>query len=399
MDENIKQINLQKPKERKRFLKKIKPLLILMAILFIATFIWSFFSSTSSVFKYGFGNVLNPNPLKQTDGRVNVLLLGTAGGKHDGPDLTDSIIVASYHLKSGKVTLISIPRDLWLESIKQKVNAAYVLGKEKDENKTNAGLKFAEDKIDDIVGIPIHYGVRLDFDGFAQAIDQVGGINVEVPKAFDDYNYPIAGRENDLCGYREEERDFSEQEAKQLNIPVGKRKVFIDPEGKVATDSADLNFYCRFERIRFEQGVVYMNGETALKFVRSRMGTNNEGTDFARSRRQQIVIQAFREKALSIQTLANPGKVTGLISTFGDSIETDIPMDKVLEFYNLAKNVSGTTSIVLGDLGDGNSILINPPYSDYGGAYVLIPPNNDFTKIKEFIKRKLDEQAAGEEAK
>jgi anionic cell wall polymer biosynthesis LytR-Cps2A-Psr (LCP) family protein len=109
-----------------------------------------------------------------------------------------------------------------------------------------------------------------------------------------------------------------------------------------------------------------------------------EGTDFARSKRQQLVIEAAREKILSAQTLANPVKITGLMNDLGKSLETDIPLDKVGDFYNMAKDLNQTNNIVLGDLGNGQSVLINPPISEYG-QWVLIPPNGDFTQIQSYI--------------
>ena len=193
-------------------------------------FLSSFLSSTSSVFKYAFSQSSN---IKSTDDRVNVLLLGNAGGTHDGPYLTDSIIVASYNLKTHKVTMVSIPRDLWIEGAKGKVNAIYEIG----EAKYGGGLKYTEDKIDDILGIPIHYGVRIDFRGFAKAVDLVGGVDIEVEKTFDDYNYPIEGKENDLCGNLEKEVELKDEEAKNLGLKAGKQKILVDPSGKPATVS------------------------------------------------------------------------------------------------------------------------------------------------------------------
>lgn len=370
---SLQNSNLSQNRKRRIIFKKYKPFLIVAAAIILAGFLWSFLSSTSSVFKYAFSGT---SSLQSTEDRVNFLLLGNAGGTHDGPYLTDSIIIASYHLKSHKVTLISVPRDLYLEGAKSKVNAVYEIGQSKDED----GLKYAQDKIDDILGIPIHYGVRLDFGGFAKAIDLVGGVDIDVPNAFDDYNYPIEGKEDDLCGLREEEQDKDGQ----------KIKVFVDTSGQVASGSA--MFDCRYEHLSFDKGKTHMNGETALKFVRSRMGTNNEGSDFARSRRQQLVIQAFREKALSIETLFNPAKISSLISTFGKSVETNIGTEQLPELYTLVKKVEGVRSLVLGDLGDGKSVFIHPPNYEYG-SYVLIPPNNDFSSVKDFIKQKLSEDA------
>lgn len=412
MEPNFKRINLKhiplsvnQRGEQRKFLKKLKPFLLIFSLIIIVMIIWSFFNSSNSVFQYVIKSATNP--LKSTNDRVNVLLLGNAGGTHDGPELTDSIIVASYHLKSNKVTLISIPRDLWLEEVSGKVNSAYEIGEQRPEG----GLKYAEDKIDDILGIPIHYGVRLDFNGFAKAIDLVDGVDVEVPKTFDDYNYPITGKEDDLCGLKEKEMELSDEQAVFLKLKPGapnptalpdpdspkkKYKVLVDDKDKIATEAAD--FSCRFEHIRYDKGKSRMNGETALKFVRSRMGTNGEGSDFARSRRQQLVLQAFRDKVLSLQTLINPQKITGLLSTFGKSIETDIEKERYLDFYNLVKKQSGASNIVLGDLGGGKSVFVVGVPSKYGG-FVLIPPDEDYNLVKDFVKQKLEEDEKVENGK
>lgn len=402
MDLKAKKDYLKEKMKQWKNNRLVRFLVILFGVFVIFAIIWQFASGTSSVEVFDFMNPLKKEEtIKSTDDRINILLLGNAGGVHDGPYLTDSIIVASYNLKTSDITLFSIPRDLWVDSLKIKVNAVYERG-----IKTNDALKLAEDKIDDILGIPIHYGIRLDFSGFARAIDLVEGIDVNVEKTFDDYKYPIAGKEDDLCGLAEQEIELSEDAISALNIPSpspsgmwysssepikpGKQKVLVDPQGKIATDSAIFN--CRFERLSFKTGLAHMDGETALKFVRSRMGTNGEGSDFARSKRQQLVLQSFREKSLSLQTLANPVKVTGLIATFGESIETDIPVKFYLDFYNLAKKIDKVESVVLGDLGKDKSILITPPPKDYGGAFVLVPPNNDYQVIAKFVKEKLQIQ-------
>lgn len=396
----MQNLKLDFPRRQRGFFKKYQRVLFLASLIIALTIIWSLLTSTSSVFQFVFPG----STLKSSDDRVNVLLLGNAGGRHDGPFLTDSIIVASYHLKDHKVTLISIPRDLWVEGARAKVNTIYEIGERRRE-----GLKYAKDKIDDILGIPIHYGVRLDFSGFEKAIDLVGGVKVDIPKTFDDYNFPIEGKEEDLCGLIEKEVELTEEQVKALNVseeklnPVSpqptfspeeenrkrKYRVLVDSKDKIATEAAD--FVCRFEHIHFEKGETKMDGPTALKFVRSRMGTNGEGSDFARSKRQQLLLQAFRDQALSLKTLTNPKTISELSSTLGKSIETDIPTERYLDFYNLMKKVEGVVSLVLGDLGKGKSILVVPPPSDYGGSYVLVPPNNDYTLVKNFIREKLVE--------
>jgi LCP family protein required for cell wall assembly len=393
VDRKLRQEDIPRLGHRKKkpnWVLRVIGIFVLLLIGFIAYLI---FSTGSSVFTY----VFSPgNQLKSNDGRINVLLLGLAGGSHEGTLLTDSIIIASYNQKNHDVTLISIPRDLWLDNIKEKVNAAYEIGRE-PKNGGN-GLKYAEDKIDDILGIPIHYGVRIDFAGFSKAIDEVGGIDVKVERTFDDYEYPITGKEDDMCGYQDTFQDLSEDQAKTFNVPSGKTHVYIDPGGKVSTDSATLKFDCRFEHLHFNKGMQHLDGTTALKFVRSRHALGAEGTDFARSKRQQLVIEAAREKILSAQTLANPVKITGLMNDLGKSLETDIPLDKVGDFYNMAKDLNQTNNIVLGDLGNGQSVLINPPISEYG-QWVLIPPNGDFTQIQSYIKKQLETQDASPSAR
>lgn len=372
-----------RPKKRRGFKRYI--LAIFLAI-GVGLFVFLTSGGTSHpVVKYVLSNT-GPK-IEQTDERTNILLLGNAGGKHDGPSLTDSIIVASYHYPTKKVVMFSIPRDLWVDSISAKVNTVYQDGVKKGD-----GMAHSKQVYSDLMGIPIHYVLRLDFSGFEQAIDAVGGIEVTVPRTFDDYNYPIEGKEKDLCGLIEQEVELSEEDAKKYGLVAGKQKVLMTQNQEIATDEA--MFACRFEHLHFDRGSMMMDGETALKFVRSRKGTNNEGSDFARSRRQQLVIQAFREKVLSLSTLTNPAKVSSLISALGSSFETSIPLDLYPDFYALSKDIESTESIVLGDLGDGETFLETPSPADYGGAYVLVPTNGDFAILREFVKTKLTESIA-----
>ena len=256
---------------------------------------------------------------------------------------------------------------------------------------------FAEMTVmENVLGIPIHYGIRIDFRGFTQAIDALGGIDVEVDRSFDDFNYPLTGKENDLCGFEEKEIDFTEEEAGKLNIPVGKRKVFVKDDF-IATDSAEEDkgpkyFSCRYEHIKFTKGQMHMDGELALKFVRSRHGTSGESSDFARSKRQQKVLEAVRTKVLSLDTLTDPQKVKDLISALGKSIDTDISFD-ALEFYKLSKDIKSTQNIVIDD-----SLLIHPNSSNYGGAYVLISQDDDFSTIHDYIRKVLSGEITEYEA-
>lgn len=357
--------------------------LSILGLALISLFLW--WRSETGVVGFNFPGKVQEE-LK--DGRITVLLLGNAGGSHDGATLTDSIIVASFDPETKKAVLISIPRDLWINDIEEKVNAVYQAGLKKE-----GGLEFAKEEIGKVVGIPIDYALRLDFGGFVKAIDLVGGVDVDVPNNFDDYNYPIEGKEDDLCGNVDQEIELTPEQAAVLKVEPGKRRVLVTPSGNVATTSAD--FACRYEHVHFVKGVSHMNGAEALVFVRSRMGTNGEGSDFARSRRQQRVIEAFRTKVLSMETLLNPQKVFGLLETFGKSFETDIPTSKFLDMYKQSKDVESTESIVLGQLGNGKSLFINPPVGQYG-AWVLIPPDNDFSGVIDLVRQTLEGSVSGQ---
>lgn len=387
---NLRPIRLGRRKQKKK-IWKLGLIILIIAIIIALVFFLNKFSGTFSVVNF----ILSNTGLKSNDGRVNILLLGIAGGSHDGANLTDTILVATYDLKTNQLYLFSIPRDLWLPALKSKANAVYEIGLSQ-----GSGLQLAKVVMGNILGIPIHYGLRVDFRGFVKAIDAIDGIDVEVQTAFDDYQYPIQGKENDLCGYEEKEVDFSEEEAKKLNIEIGKQKVMVSPDGTIATDSAQEDkgikyFSCRYEHISFEKGQMHMNGAIALAYVRSRHGTNGEGSDFARSKRQQRVIEVVKSKILSLETLTNPGRISDLINTLGKSIDSDISAKDGLEFYKLSKKLDKTHSFVLdnspkADLPNGRtSLLIHPSPADYGGAFVLVSEDDDFSIIQGYVRKIL----------
>ena len=324
-------------------------------------------------------DLITDSGLKTDRGRVNVLLLGTGGAGHDGPDLSDTIILASIERDSGHVVLVSIPRDLWVPSLSAKINSAYAYGQEKDE-----GLELAKNTIREIFDLPVHYAVRLDFNGFIKAVDLVGGLDIEIDTAFQDYKYPIAGRENDLC---------------QLTIEKEEIDGILQEVVKDATGSSlllnEINdennpFVCRYETISFEKGQRKMNGETALKFVRSRHGTNDQGSDFARSARQQKVILAFQKKVLSTKTLLNPKTIIELVATFGRSVDTDIDNDKIPLFVKLIPKIDTLTirRLVL-DTDQQSSLLTNGDPENYGGQYVLIPKGGSYIDLAEYIQGEI----------
>jgi len=335
-----------------------------------------FVLKTSGTYPFLFQLFFNKGiELKQADNKINILILGIGGGSHDGPNLTDTIILANLDSQANKVNLISIPRDLWLPELNgdiKKINGAYADGETKGSGK---GLVEAEAAVGKVTGQQIDYGVRIDFTGFVKAVDIVGGLDVNVDNTFDDYAYPVSGKEDDTCG-------FSLEDIQQFS----------------ATDSAELDiqqkFSCRYKHIHFDKGLQHMDGETALEFVRSRHAVQIvEQSDFARSKRQEKVIKAFKDKVLSAQILINPIKIYSLYNILKGSIDIDIKQNEFDDFVRLAEKMKTakiqSSSIDAGDEeAQRGGLLVNPPISaDYNYAWVLIPRvgNGNYSEIQNFV--------------
>lgn len=267
---------------------------------------------------------------KISSDQVNFLFLGVGGAGHDGPQLSDTIILASFDPKQNRLSMLSIPRDL-----------AYPLGNGRFEkiNSLNAWMEAANpgkgaektaDAIGELLNVHIDHVVRVDFNGFAKFIDALGGIDVEIAKSFTDNSYPV----DETGGWR---------------------------------------------TVSFQKGPAHLNGDKALEFVRSRHGNNGEGSDFARSRRQQLVIQAVREKLFSLGTLANPKKIGDLLNILSGHIQTDLSSWDMIAFAPLASQIDRDkiTMRVLTDASNGELVPAN-----VGGAYMLFPRKPDWSEIR-----------------
>ena len=113
--------------------------------------------------------------INSQNGRVNLLILGKGGKGHEGADLTDSMIFASLSLVNHSITLISIPRDVWIPEIRAKINSAYYWGNLQTER--GGGLTFAKQIASKVTGQTINYALVIDFSGFQDIIDTIGGID------------------------------------------------------------------------------------------------------------------------------------------------------------------------------------------------------------------------------
>lgn len=275
--------------------------------------------------------------LETTDSRTNILILGIAGGTHAGGDLTDTMMVLSLGSANRKIAIVSIPRDTWSDTLRDRINSAYHYGKE----------ALAKVIVREVVDLPIHYVLLIDFSGFEEVIDLVGGVNVNVSESFTDPDFPIAGREEDLC-------------------------------------DGDPEFRCRYETISFEFGDQLMDGEKALTYVRSRHSEGSEGSDFARSRRQQDVIVALKEKLLRPEVYLSPTKVRELLRAFDNATQTDL---RIGELATIAKTISRVAGgeIIRISLED----QLEPAPLWLYGRYALVPKET-WEAIHEFVKTQLE---------
>ncbi len=333
-------------KKRKRITTYIIAIAVI-SVIFAGKIIMSSQSASSWLPGGAFFNALRhfiPSGDKQLQGeendRVNILLLGIGGAGHDGPYLTDTMILLSIKPSTRQVAMLSIPRDLVApQSGWQKINSINAYAEQK--NPGSGGTATAQ-AMSDLLQVPIQYYVRADFNGFVRAIDELGGIEVNVENTLDDYTYPIEGQED------------------------------------------NPNYYSRFEHLHFDKGPQTMDGSMALKYVRSRHALGIEGSDFARSRRQQLVMEAIKDKLLSQQTLLNPVVVGKLISEFNQDISTNLSVWEMLRLWNLTKDVNRDQIINKGLSDAPDGLLVNGVGQD--GAFILTPRSGNFSAVRDLAQ-------------
>jgi len=304
--------------------------------------------SSSEWFKNTFFSGLSHlviNPSTQLEGeendRINILLLGMGGENHDGGNLTDTIILLSLKPSTKQAAMISVPRDMVAPDKNgnwRKVNSVNAYAEKEEEG---SGGKAICDTLSTLLDEPIPYYIRADFEGFVNIIDEVGGVDVYVENTFDDYTYPISGRE----------------------------------------DAAD--YYSRFQHLHFDKGWQKMDGATALKYARSRHSLGVEGSDFARAKRQQIVLEAAKDKVLSRNTLTNPATLTKIIGQLESHIGTNLQISEMIKLWNMFKDIQ-KAQITNKVLDNSVSGLLMDGRGD-GGAYILLPRGNSFKPIRDMI--------------
>lgn len=314
-------------KKDKRHKKHLKLYIILgivgVLLMGLGWFGYRVYRSMSNIFGEnapGLLSILSAKQLKgESSGRVNVLLLGVGDAGHQGETLSDTIMVLSYDVAKKQVAMISVPRDLYVnignDCGYQKINYANACGENKSKGN---GPAYAEEIVSKVLDIPIHYYARVNFTGFKEVVDAVGGVDINVSQDLYDPYYPA-------------------------DDGLGGKDLYI------------------------KKGMQHMDGTTALRYARSRETTS----DFDRARRQQEVLVAIKTKVMSTSTFLNPAKIIAITGALGNNIKTDFDLSYAQRAIDLFKKVD-TASIKNLVFDNSEKGLLTDSSSDYAG-YILIP--------------------------
>ena len=281
----------------------------------------------------------------EEDGEVNILLLGIGGEGHQGGTLADTIILASIRPAPKKddpadISLFSIPRDFLVELPGnlgfRKINSAYAYGELQEDG---LGAQWTIDAVEDWTGTTIPFYGVIDFAGFSQVVDDLGGIDVEIENSFSDSSYP-----DNKFGY----------------LPT----------------------------ISFEQGVERMDGERALQFARSRHGTNGEGSDFARIKRQQKILTAIKDRATNLRISTSLGTITKLLDTFSENFETNMQPWELKRLYHLTRNTTQENILPL-SLDYDTGIVCSEILEESGAAILTVCPGNTKEDVRQLFANRF----------
>ncbi len=260
------------------------------------------------------------------DGRINILLMGRGGSGHPGGLLTDTNIVLSIDPNDKSYAMLSIPRDLYVphpnSNQGSRINEVYSVGERLNED---GGAAYMKEAVSNILDLPIHYYMIVDFYGFTRLVDSIDGIDVDVEKDIYDPFFP----DTDMVGY--------------------------DP------------FYIK-------AGQHHLDGETALKYARSR----KTSSDFDRASRQQIVIAAVKDKILDLGYISNPSKILELADIVGDHIRTDFTPSELISLAKLSGELDSSKAVskVLTSGVDGELITAS------SNPYYLKPKSGNWEQIQ-----------------
>jgi len=325
--------------------QKIKWIFLTIAILVTIPFT---FKAFAKIIKFTGEEIIGKTIIKtigsklpsDKDGYTNFLALGVGGAQHIAGSLTDTILIASVNQKTDDIIMISLPRDMYVKHELTggvKINTVYQTLKYKYDEET--AFQSMSEIAESITGLKIHYYAKIDFTGLENIVDALGGIDINIDKTIYDPYYP---------GPNYSYQTFS----------IGK-------------------------------GPQHLDGATALKYARSRHTTS----DFDRSNRQQQIIFALKEKALSLHMLTDKSQMEALLKAIQDNFYTNMSLREMISMGEIALDLdkSKINNLVLHD--DPNTpggFLYAPARTEEGQAYVLLPNTGNYDQIHTFVQLHKD---------
>lgn len=369
-----KEEKARRPRSKvKRIIKWVGIALLVLLLAVAGYLIYRVVSTGQSVFQGSILDVITKSePLQQDEnGRSNFLIFGTAeddeAGTHDGPNLTDSIMVLSVDQTNDNAYMLSLPRDLWVNmemptgevcsvGYQQKLNAQYLCGSDNGKDEA-AGAKSLQAKVGEITGLDIQYYIHVNFTAVSETVDAVGGVDVTIessdPRGILDRNFDWK------CGGK----------CYYVNYKNGER--------------------------------VHLDGEHALALARARNaipgGYGLPNGNFDREKNQQKILVALREKALSAGTLTNLGAVTALLNALGNNLRTNIATKEIRTIMELAKDIKQEDIISLTLVEQGNLLVTTGRLEN--GASIVRPVAGlyDYSDIQQYVDDNVNATPVGRE--
>ncbi len=314
----------------------------------------------------------------EEDGRINILLLGMRGEHVDGGGLlSDTIMVLSIHPGDGKedksrASLVSVPRDLYVTvpgtSDKQKINAVHYYGEQRGKGQ---GMEYMKQIISEITGQPIQYAVTINFKGFEDLVNAIGGITVHLDEPFAE---GLQFHEPQVCD--------PYVYTVPTKPPQYQNKWYVRQDGSRYITKSYLLCYNKDEEcggvFELPVGDSQLDGEKALCYARARYKSN----DFERAKRQQEVIKQIKTQALSLGLLSDFTKIDGVMNSLGDNVRTDMEAWEMKRMFDLYQKIgdAALTQKVLDTTEEG--LLYHPENSAPEAGYILLPQGDTYDKIK-----------------